>query len=391
MASIRTRSVNGSPRYDVRYYDPTGKQRWKTFGRKLDAKAFAATVEADKLRGNYVDADAGKITFREHADRWVSNHYTDKRSVETIKFKLEAYIYPQIGARPLRSLKPSDISGLFVDLSGKRGKPLADSSRQELFRIVSAILTGAVDDELVTKNVARVKSVRKPKGSQHKNQPWDADRLRAVRAALPERYRILVNLGVGIGLRQGEIFGLAVEDIHDDYIDVRRQVKVFSNNRLTFDLPKYEKTRRVPITADQKREIDEYLNRYPAQRVELPWDEPNNSETLAVRLVVTTRERKALNKNYFNSVWKRAVIASGVDVTARCSCCASPVGRWHMMHVLRHTYASALLDAGESIVAIAENLGHADPAFTLRTYTHLMRRHDDRTRAAIGMFLKESA
>jgi hypothetical protein len=53
------------------------------------------------------------------------------------------------------------------------------------------------------------------------------------------------------------------------------------------------------------------------------------------------------------------------------------------MHVLRHTYASVLPDAGESIKALAAYLGHADPGFTLRTYTHLLPTSEDRTRRAI--------
>lgn len=53
------------------------------------------------------------------------------------------------------------------------------------------------------------------------------------------------------------------------------------------------------------------------------------------------------------------------------------------MHALRHFYASVLLDAGESIRAVSEYLGHADPGFTLRTYAHLMPTSRDRTRNAI--------
>ncbi len=50
---------------------------------------------------------------------------------------------------------------------------------------------------------------------------------------------------------------------------------------------------------------------------------------------------------------------------------------------LRHTYASLLLDRGVSIRAVSEHLGHSDPGFTLRTYTHLMPSGEDRVRAAI--------
>jgi integrase len=53
------------------------------------------------------------------------------------------------------------------------------------------------------------------------------------------------------------------------------------------------------------------------------------------------------------------------------------------MHALRHWYASVLLDAGESIRAVSEYLGHSDPGFTLRTYTHLMPGSTERTRAAV--------
>ncbi|MGD3107637.1 tyrosine-type recombinase/integrase [Streptomyces sp. YGL11-2] len=44
----------------------------------------------------------------------------------------------------------------------------------------------------------------------------------------------------------------------------------------------------------------------------------------------------------------------------------------HGLHALRHTHASTLLEAGESLVLVARWLGHEDPAFTLRTYRHVM-------------------
>ncbi|BFU42326.1 hypothetical protein [Krasilnikovia sp. MM14-A1004] len=53
------------------------------------------------------------------------------------------------------------------------------------------------------------------------------------------------------------------------------------------------------------------------------------------------------------------------------------------MHALRHFYASTLLDAAESIKALANYPGHADPGFTLRTYTHLTPSSEERTRKAI--------
>jgi integrase len=89
--------------------------------------------------------------------------------------------------------------------------------------------------------------------------------------------------------------------------------------------------------------------------------------------VQSTREGTALNRRYFNThVWKPALRRVGVETT-----------RENGTHALRHHYGSVLLDAGESIKAVSEYLGHADAGFTLRTYTHLMPSSSVRTRAAI--------
>ena len=57
------------------------------------------------------------------------------------------------------------------------------------------------------------------------------------------------------------------------------------------------------------------------------------------------------------------------------------------MHALRHFYASVLIDAGESVKAVAEYLGHADPGFTLRVYAHLFPLSDERARRAVDSAL----
>jgi hypothetical protein len=43
----------------VRYRAPPGLERSKHFDRKGDAERFRATVQADLLRGTYLDPDAG--------------------------------------------------------------------------------------------------------------------------------------------------------------------------------------------------------------------------------------------------------------------------------------------------------------------------------------------
>jgi integrase len=80
-----------------------------------------------------------------------------------------------------------------------------------------------------------------------------------------------------------------------------------------------------------------------------------------------------INRGSFNNrIWKPAVAAAGLPTT-----------RENGFHALRHHYASVLLEAGVSIRALAEYLGHEDPGFTLRVYTHLMPASEERARQAV--------
>jgi integrase len=45
------------------------------------------------------------------------------------------------------------------------------------------------------------------------------------------------------------------------------------------------------------------------------------------------------------------------------------------LHDLRHLHATTLLLAGVPVHVVATRLGHADPAVTLRVYSHVLREH----------------
>jgi integrase len=55
----------------------------------------------------------------------------------------------------------------------------------------------------------------------------------------------------------------------------------------------------------------------------------------------------------------------------------TPLPRGVTPHKLRHTFASILIATGEDPASVMAQLGHTDPKFTLRVYTHIMRRGKD--------------
>lgn len=54
-----------------------------------------------------------------------------------------------------------------------------------------------------------------------------------------------------------------------------------------------------------------------------------------------------------------------------------PLPRGLTAHKLRHTFASIMVACGEDPASVMSMLGHTDPGFTLRVYTHTMARSDD--------------
>ena len=368
MASISKREVGGKPRYDVNCREPDGRRRRKTFLKRADAERFSTKIEHDKNAGAYVDPDGGKVTFECYGGQWLAAQTLDVTSRESVASYLRLHVYPVLGNKQLRSIKPSTVQAWL------KGLTMSGTYQRMILSTVSSIFNAAVDDELVTKNPCRAGSVRTPTKQVRKVVPWSVERVGQVHDALPGRYRVVATLAAGLGLRQGEVFGLAVEDI--DFlrgtVKVRRQVRLFSSGGQAFRLPKGRKDREIPLPTSVRDEIAAHLAAYPARAVTLPW-ETTEGRPVTVGLVLTTPEGDALARNDFNRrVWGPALEKAGVPQTRADGC-----------HALRHFFASVLLDAGESIKAVSDYLGHWDPGFTLRTYTHLMPNSTERTKRAV--------
>lgn len=362
-----------SLRYKVRWLTPDGEERSKSFpdGQLKAAREWKAKQEVDLARGSYVDPKAGKITVATFAKSWLADLDIDELSRQNMEMRFRKRIIPYLGQAQLGALKPSAVRNWDRIL---REEGLSDRYRHTLFGNLSAMFTAAIDDDLISKHPFQGKSVKQPKAAQKKIVPWKESKVWEMQQALPGRFQVAVDLGAGLGLRQGECFGLAAEDVDflRGVVHVRRQVKTVRYQRV-FALPKYDKTRDVPLPEPVKLALSEHIRRYPPQEITLPWGVPGGKPT-TVRLIMTSVRSLSVAANDFNrNYWKVALQAAGL-----------PYGRYENgMHELRHFFASVLLDQGESIKAVAEWLGHSDPSFTLKIYTHLMPSSETRTRSVI--------
>ena len=379
---VKTPLYGKGLRYKVRYLDPDGSEKSKSFPdrQKRTAEAWLTNLEADMSRGQYIDPRTSRTTFREYAERWLAALTIDLTSRAALEGRLRLHALPYLGSRPIGSFQPEHVRGWLHELESSVA---AASYRRLIFDAVSSVLNAAVDDRLLASNPCRARSVKAPRPSPTRVHPWSAERMFAVRSGLPEQYQAVTDLGGGCGLRQGEIFGLAVENIGDlGWLYVRQQVKKLRGG-LVFAPPKRGKIRDVPLDPEVSAALTKHMKRFPPVDVTLPWLTPTGPK-VTHRLIFTSGAGTALWSNDFNDrLWKPALASAGIIPTPEKGKRYAAV-REHGMHALRHFYASVLLDAGENVKALSLYLGHSDPGFTLRVYTHLMPSSETRTRDAIS-------
>ncbi|MEJ2853514.1 MULTISPECIES: tyrosine-type recombinase/integrase [unclassified Saccharothrix] len=374
---VKTSLYGTGLRYKVRYIDPEGVERSKSFPdrQKKKAEDFLIEMESDKREGKYIDPNAGKVLFKVQAESWLNGYSPDAATRQTVRSRLRSQIYPYFGHRSLVSIKPQLVRDWLGDM---QEKGLSLTYQALLFETFSSVMNSAVDDKRIHQNPCNVKSIKRPQRSPRKVVPWPESRLHKIQLALDARFKIVAPLGAGCGLRQGEILAFSPEDIDREakVINVQRQVRIIDRVAV-FSLPKRNKERQVPLSQGVLEAVDDYMEMFPPTAVTLPWDKPNG-ELVTVNLLMVRADGKVCHGDLFNKVvWVPAFKQAGLIYTKR----------QDGMHAMRHLYASVLLAQGVSIKELAEYLGHEDPGFTLRTYTHLMPSSHERARKAVdGVF-----
>jgi integrase len=384
-----TASHGKGDRWQVRWRDESGKQRKRNFPKRegadpeRHASAFDGKVKATLDDGSYVDPKDANTSFRVFAEDWRKTRTHDVTTAARIERELRLHVYPFIGSRTLRELakRPSLTQAWIV------GMKLAASSKRQVIRDVSSVYVAAIDDGLIRRNPTQAQSVTRPKTDQKKAQPWLLAQVESMSRALPGRYAVLPYLGAGTGMRRGEMFGLAVDDItflgRRPVVHVRRQVRIVAGI-LCFATVKNDKVHDVPLSEALAPLLAEHIRQYPPRHVTLPWQTPEG-DPVTFKLIVTRPDGRAMDATRFNeSHWWRAQEIAGITPQRTLGEKRLPA-RDQGMHALRHTAASAWLAAGVDIVSVAAWLG--DTVKTVyETYAHLMPDADDRGRKAMNAF-----
>jgi excisionase family DNA binding protein len=184
--------------YRVNWRDPSGQQRAKTLPTKREAKAFLARVGADASRGTYVDPHAGRVLLREYAANWRAGRTVEARTQETTQAMLRTHVLPRWGDWPLTKIDHLSVQQWVAELATRR-KP---ATVVAALGVLSMILGTAVRARLLPSNPCDGVRAPRRRADESPMQTITRDELHAkLLPAVPGRYRVLVCLAAGAGLR----------------------------------------------------------------------------------------------------------------------------------------------------------------------------------------------
>lgn len=381
--------------------------RDRSFEKEAPAKAWLKASATDSARGSFYDPRDGMMLLDEYVRKtWWPHLRLPPGTKQHMRPRVFKHILPHVGHLPLNRIGHDEIKAWLTRVE----RDIDVNTVITTWAHFSSIMQAAHKAKRIPGNPFRDEDLSPPSAPKSRAQAWPETTVSAVRKELGERYGILLDIAVGAGLRQGECFGFSPDDIDGDEINVVRQV-VMVNSRLGFSLPKGKKTRRAPCPPELAQVVKDYANAFPTIEVTLPWVDPDrptlkweDRPKVTVRLLVTTPRTRAggggaINRTTFDeSQWKPALARAGVipkPVVEYIQAKGKQPWRrvqWEMpredgFHVTRHTFASIVLAAGETITQLAAWLGHSDPAFTLRTYTHFMPKSGSQGLKALGKWL----
>lgn len=328
----------GSGRWQALYWHEGRRHSAGSFETKADAFAYLSVMEADLLRGAWIDPRAGRVTLQTYANEWLERRPDlELRTQELYRHLLTKHILPAFGRSTLTGLAPSKIRGWHAELAIRH-----PSTASKAYRLLSTIFRTAVEDGLVVASPCKVKGAGVERASER--PVATVAEVNALASAMPESLRLVVLLAAWCQLRRGEILGLRRRDVDIMHSIIRiEQSRTFlrDGSSLTKS-PKTTAGRRVlAVPANVMDEIARHLEVQAAGSADA--------------LLFTGPSGLPLNIGVLQRSWSRARIE---------------VGRPDLrLHDLRHTGLTLAAATGATTAELMHRAGHSSADAALR-YQH---------------------
>lgn len=349
-----------------------GKHLKKVFDRRADAVAHDSRVRADLARGTHVDL-TDKTTVSEYFAQWIDDRAIRPHTVRTYTSMHRRHIDPlPLGSRPLVKVRPSEIQAWVRS----RADVLGPYTLRIHVGLLRSMFATAVLDGLIARNPVQPASrLSLPKMDKPELVPLTIAQVQAWADAAAPNVAAAILTQAGLGLRISELIALRVQDV--DFL--RRMVSIREQHD--------DKGRRAPTKNSKHRTVPlpSVTAGVLAGHIRLCPPGPGGLIFTPVRAEFRSDGRRNLPNSgqhspRANGTWPMKSANDAYRKAAKAAGIALPPNQ--CSHALRHHYVSVLLDAGESVHAVAERIGDT-PEMVWSTYGHIMPDREDTTRKAI--------
>ncbi len=289
------------------------------------------------------------------------------RNADDDRQRMHKHVIPVFKAKQVRAVRVADVME-WVDAmrtataptetpptTGKhRGRKakvgrLADGTIRHNLNLLSRFFSWATVRGYVEANPCRsIPTTARPQSAPKKNVPYirDDEMVRKILHALPAPVDLMFYLGHTSGLRLGEVCGLRLSDL-DNLADGTIRVRYSYDGPLKEDKRRVGLVKRVPAGLGADAMLRPWINRRLAQGAQ-PED-----------LLFVAPEGGCYGRMFVNRAWRSVAASLRLRVG------------WY--EATRHSFASRLLEAGNTFDEVAAALGHSSPVVTGRYYAHFKR------------------
>lgn len=338
----------------VKYPDPDKPGKWKqrsaAFARKAEAQQWVdSTLAEHRSTPNY--HPPSDVTVGKYMIRWLEGISSRVRPSTLRSYRQMAqHVIHALGDRPLVSLTPMDLQSLY----GRLGETLSPRTVSYVHAVTRHALQDAEDWNIIPTNPVR--KAKPPRGAPKELKiPTPIEAQQWLRAVEGDRLYALWAWLTLTGTRRGEALGLMWQDIDWDKstVSIRRALTGVGKAKVLGPVKTTQGVRSLAISSHLVNILRTHANQQDMDRLAQDSTWPNTG------LVFTTRKGAALDPRYVLRRFKQLLAKAGLPTTYR-------------IHDLRHGMASYWLANGVPVKVVSERLGHANVAFTLQVYGHVL-------------------
>ncbi|MCY7477649.1 tyrosine-type recombinase/integrase [Paenibacillus larvae] len=384
MASIEKRGTNSWRLVVEVGYDSKGKRVKRTKTVRVEDQALIKTTKKlrefleTELHKFKIEVEAGeyivpqKMTLDQFVqDEWIPKYASKTENLSPLTFRnyvshFDTHISPSLGHKHLGDIKTLHVVTFIDDLGkpgarkdGKEGR-LSNGTIQYIYRVLKNILERAKEWGLIKVNP--IIGVKKPKVGRPEIHFYDEVEAQEVISALdkePRTWRLFILGSMIGGFRRGELLALEWTDVD------------FDNMTLSIN-------KSISLTVDGHAVEKEPKSKSSIRIVDMP-------EWYMDELKIHKHEWKK-EKLFVGDKWrggdKQYVFHAGFGKPFHHT---YPTEWWNgftkrhnlkrvRFHDLRHSSATLLIEAGASMKAIQERLGHSKHQTTADIYAHITKK-----------------